>query len=53
MVFDEERGRWIRFRIEAPTGAVLTNASPDLEPTELEDTSDRDLKKLILSLCGR
>ena len=54
VVFDETHGHFVRFRIETADGhAVLTNASPDLEPSGLEDLDDRELRRLLLSLCGR
>jgi hypothetical protein len=53
-VFDDTRTRDIRFRIEtADSNAVLTNASPDLIASEIEDWSDDKLKQVLLSLCGR
>ena len=53
-MFDDTRTRDIRFRIEtADSNAVLTNASPDLIASEIEDWSDDKLKQVLLSLCGR
>jgi hypothetical protein len=53
VVFDEERGHWVRFRIETRDGTMLTNASPDFEPSEIDDWPDEKLKTVLLSLCGR
>ena len=53
-MFDDTRTHFVRFRIETEDGkTLLTNASPDLIPSEIEDWTDDNLKQVLLSLCGR
>ena len=49
VVFDEEVGEIIRFRIQAPDGTIVTNKHPHIEPGKIDGLSDDQLKEIIRS----
>jgi hypothetical protein len=50
--FDPDSGTWVRFRIDDPTGNVLSRAFPHWHPTEVDDMTDEGLRQRIRILCG-
>jgi hypothetical protein len=52
VTFDDDAGRFVRFRITLPNGIEITRAHPHFYPSEIDNRSEEELRKLIRSLCG-
>lgn len=52
VIFDEQAGHMIRWRIDSATGQPLSRGFPHYSPSEIEDISDEKIRALIRTTCG-
>jgi len=52
VVFDDNAGSTVRFRIDDSSGRTLSRAFPHYDPTEIDDWSDEKLRSVIRITCG-
>jgi hypothetical protein len=52
VVFDENFGGFVRFRIEDRSGNVLSKAFPHFLPGEIDDWPEERLRKVVRGMCG-
>jgi hypothetical protein len=52
VVFDDQAGSFIRFRVEDASGKILSKGFPSYLPSEIEDWSEEKLSAVIRAVCG-
>lgn len=52
VIFDEDAGDFLRFRIEDSSGHIISRAFPHLRPAEIDDWSDDKLRTILRTLCA-
>ena len=52
VVFDENFGGFIRFRIKDGSGNTLSKSFPHFLPSEIDDWSQERLRSVVRQICG-
>jgi len=52
LIFDERVPRLVKFEIKSSLGERITRAHPHFDPSEIDNRSDEELRRLLRFLCG-